>query len=130
MLDLTIILGVVMFTVTVLFLVALILFARSMLVSSGDITIEINADPDKSVTVPAGGKLLTTLASKGIFLASACGGGGTCAQCRCQVLEGGGSILSTEEGHFTRGEIREKFRLSCHSTFRRLRPNLKSSQTA
>jgi Na+-transporting NADH:ubiquinone oxidoreductase subunit F len=113
MLDLTIILGVVMFTVTVLFLVALILFARSMLVSSGDITIEINADPDKSITVPAGGKLLTTLASKGIFLASACGGGGTCAQCRCQVLAGGGSILSTEEGHFTRGEIREQFRLSC-----------------
>ncbi|MDH3641582.1 MAG: NADH:ubiquinone reductase (Na(+)-transporting) subunit F [Gammaproteobacteria bacterium] len=113
MLDTTIILGVVMFTVTVLFLVMVILFARSRLVSTGDITIEINEDPDKSIIVQAGGKLLTTLASKGIFLASACGGGGTCAQCRCQVLDGGGSILSTEEGHFTRGEIRDNYRLSC-----------------
>ena len=113
MLDTTIILGVAMFTATVLFLVMLILFARSRLVSTGDITIEINADPEKSIVVAAGGKLLTTLASKGIFLASACGGGGTCAQCRCQILDGGGSILSTEEGHFTRGEIRDNFRESC-----------------
>ena len=113
MLDTTILLGVVMFTVTVLFLVAVILFARSRLVASGDVTIEINEDPDKSITVPAGGKLLQTLASKGIFLASACGGGGTCAQCRCRVVDGGGSILSTEEGHFTRGEISDNWRLSC-----------------
>ncbi len=111
--DTTVVLGVVMFTATVLALVAFILFARSRLVSSGDVTIMINDDPDKSIQVPAGGKLLGTLASKGIFLASACGGGGTCAQCRCRVLEGGGSILSTEEGHFTRGEIREDWRLSC-----------------
>jgi Na+-transporting NADH:ubiquinone oxidoreductase subunit F len=113
MLDVTIMLGVVMFTVTVLFLVVVILFARARLVSTGNITIEINDDPAKSVVVPAGGKLLSTLASKGIFLASACGGGGTCAQCRCQVLDGGGSILSTEEGHFTRGQIRDNYRLSC-----------------
>ncbi len=113
MLDTTILLGVVMFTVTVLFLVMVILFARSRLVASGDVTIEINDDPEKSITVPAGGKLLQTLASKGIFLASACGGGGTCAQCRCRVTDGGGSILSTEEGHFTRGEIGDNWRLSC-----------------
>ena len=113
MLDTTIVLGVVMFTVTVLSLVAVILFARSRLVSTGDVVISINDDPDKAIHVPAGGKLLGTLAAKGIFLASACGGGGTCAQCRCRVLEGGGSILSTEEGHFTRGEIREDWRLSC-----------------
>jgi Na+-transporting NADH:ubiquinone oxidoreductase subunit F len=113
MLDTTVLLGVVMFTVTVLFLVAVILFARSRLVSSGDVTILINDDPSKAIQVPAGGKLLSTLASKGIFLASACGGGGTCAQCRCRVMEGGGSILSTEEGHFSRGEIRENWRLSC-----------------
>jgi Na+-transporting NADH:ubiquinone oxidoreductase subunit F len=113
MLDTTVLLGVVMFTVTVLFLVAVILFARSRLVSSGDVTILINDDPSKAIQVPAGGKLLNTLANKGIFLASACGGGGTCAQCRCRVLEGGGSILSTEEGHFSRGEIREHWRLSC-----------------
>lgn len=113
MLDTTVMLGVVMFTVTVLMLVAVILFARSRLVSTGDVVIEINDDPDKAITVPAGGKLLSTLASEGIFLASACGGGGTCAQCRCRVVDGGGSILSTEEGHFTRGEIRDDWRLSC-----------------
>ena len=111
--DTTILLGVVMFTATVLSLVGVILFARSRLVASGNVTISINDDPDKSVQVPAGGKLLGTLAAEGIFLASACGGGGTCAQCRCRVMEGGGSILSTEEGHFTRGEIREDWRLSC-----------------
>jgi Na+-transporting NADH:ubiquinone oxidoreductase subunit F len=94
-------------------LVALILFARSRLVSAGDVRILINDDPSKAVTVPAGGKLLQTLASKGIFLASACGGGGSCAQCRCRVLDGGGSILSTEEAHFTRGEVRDHWRLSC-----------------
>ena len=113
MLDTTILLGVVMFTVTVLFLVMVILFARARLVAAGDVTIQINDDPDKVITVPAGDKLLGTLASKGIFLSSACGGGGTCGQCRCQVVDGGGSILSTEEGHFTRGEIRDQWRLSC-----------------
>jgi len=113
MLDTAIILGVVMFTGTVLFLVGVILFARSRLVSTGDVTISINGDSSKAIQVPAGDKLLGTLASKGIFLASACGGGGTCAQCRCRITEGGGSILSTEEGHFTRGEIRDYWRLSC-----------------
>ena len=103
-------------------LVAVILAARSRLVSSGDVLIEINDDPEHSVTVPAGGKLLTTLADQGIFLASACGGGGTCSQCRCQILEGGGSILATETGHFNRGEIRERWRLSCQVT---VKQNLK-----
>jgi Na+-transporting NADH:ubiquinone oxidoreductase subunit F len=109
----TIVAGVTMFTSVVMVMVALILVARSRLVSSGDVRILINDDPDKAVVVPAGGKLLTTLASKGVFLASACGGGGTCSQCRCRVLDGGGTILSTEEGHFTRGEIRDHWRLSC-----------------
>jgi Na+-transporting NADH:ubiquinone oxidoreductase subunit F len=111
--DSTVVLGVVMFTVTVLSLVVVILIARARLVSSGDVAIYINEDPDKTIHVPAGGKLLGTLASKGIFLASACGGGGTCSQCRCRVMDGGGSILSTEEPHFTRGEIRDNWRLSC-----------------
>jgi len=108
-----IILGVVMFTAVVLALVAVILAARAKMVSSGNVTIEINDDPEKTITVPAGGKLLQTLADKGIFLASACGGGGTCAQCRCQVLEGGGSMLPTEESHFTLREGKEGWRLSC-----------------
>jgi len=108
-----IVLGVVMFTAVVLALVAVILAARSKLVSSGDVTIHINHDPAKSITVPAGGKLLQTLADKGIFIPSACGGGGTCAQCKCQVLEGGGSMLPTEESHFTMREGNEGWRLSC-----------------
>lgn len=108
-----IVLGVVMFTTVVLALVAVILAARSKLVSSGDVTISINNDPAKSITVPAGGKLLQTLAEKGIFIPSACGGGGTCAQCKCQVLDGGGSMLPTEESHFTMREGKEGWRLSC-----------------
>ncbi|WP_027857000.1 NADH:ubiquinone reductase (Na(+)-transporting) subunit F [Marinobacterium jannaschii] len=108
-----IILGVVMFTVVVLALVAVILAARSKLVSSGDVHININDDPEKSVTVPAGGKLLQTLAGAGIFVPSACGGGGTCAQCKCQVLDGGGSMLPTEESHFTMREAKDGWRLSC-----------------
>ena len=113
MIDTTVLLGVGMFTATVLSLVLVILFARSRLVSSGNVTIQINDDPAKAIEVPAGGKLLPTLASQGIFLASACGGGGTCAQCRCRITDGGGSILATEEGHFTRGEINNDWRLSC-----------------
>jgi Na+-transporting NADH:ubiquinone oxidoreductase subunit F len=105
--------GVAMFTVIVMSLVFIILSARSKLVSSGDVTIEINGDPERSITVPAGDKLLGTLANAGIFLSSACGGGGTCAQCRCQVTEGGGSILPTEEPHFNTGQRREHWRLAC-----------------
>ncbi|MEJ2042549.1 MAG: NADH:ubiquinone reductase (Na(+)-transporting) subunit F [Reinekea sp.] len=108
-----IILGVVLFTVIVLVLVAVILSARAKLVNSGNVTIEINDDPEKSMSVAAGGKLLQTLANKGVFLSSACGGGGTCAQCKCKVHEGGGSALPTEEPHFTKGELGEGWRLSC-----------------
>ena len=105
--------GVAMFTTVIMSLVLVILYARTHLVSSGDVRIEINGDPERTITVPAGGKLLQTLAEKGIFLSSACGGGGTCAQCRCHVKEGGGAILPVEEGHFTRGEIRDHVRLAC-----------------
>ena len=108
-----IILGVVMFTAIVLALVAVILAARSRLVATGNVHIDINDDAEKGIDAPAGGKLLGTLADQGIFLSSACGGGGTCAQCRCQVLDGGGDILPTEEGHFTKGQIRDGWRLSC-----------------
>lgn len=105
--------GVAMFTVMIMALVFVILYARSHLVSSGDVKIEINGDPQRTLTVPAGGKLLQTLANEGIFLSSACGGGGTCAQCRCHVIEGGGAILPVEEQHFTRGEVRDHARLAC-----------------
>jgi len=109
--NIEIILGVVMFTVVVLALVGIILAARSKLVNSGDVTIEINGE--KTLTVAAGGKLLQTLAGANLFLPSACGGGGTCAQCKCKVLEGGGSMLPTEQSHFTKREEKEGWRLSC-----------------
>ncbi len=105
--------GVVMFTGTVLVLVAMILAARSKLVSSGDVVIDVNDDPEKQIKTPAGSKLLGTLADQGIFLSSACGGGGTCGQCLCKVLEGGGEALPTEREKLSRGEIREGYRLSC-----------------
>ena len=108
-----VILGVVMFTAIVLSLVAVILFARSRLVSSGDVEIEINGE--KTIKVPAGGKLLQTLSENDLFLPSACGGGGSCAQCKCVVNEGGGSILPTEESHFTPREAKEGWRLSCQT---------------
>ena len=109
--DMTIVFGVGMFTVIVLILVFIILMARSALVSSGEVSIEINGE--KTITVPAGGKLLQTLSEADLFLPSACGGGGTCAQCKCIITEGGGSMLPTEESHFTKRDAQEGWRLSC-----------------
>ncbi|WP_101759601.1 NADH:ubiquinone reductase (Na(+)-transporting) subunit F [Oceanicoccus sp. KOV_DT_Chl] len=108
-----IVLGVGMFTVIVLSLVAVILVARARMVSSGNVNIEINGQ--KTISVPAGDKLLNTLAAQGVYLASACGGGGSCAQCKCVISEGGGSMLPTEEAHFTPRDAREGWRLSCQA---------------
>lgn len=108
-----IILGIAMFTVIVLVLAVLILFAKSKLVNSGDITIGINEDPSKAIKLPAGGKLLGALASEGIFVSSACGGGGSCGQCKVKVLHGGGDILPTELSHISKKEAKEGWRLSC-----------------
>ncbi|MFC0022263.1 2Fe-2S iron-sulfur cluster-binding protein [Neisseria gonorrhoeae] len=108
-----IILGIVMFTVIVLALALMILFAKSKLVSEGDITIKVN--DEKELTMPAGGKLLGALASQGIFVPSACGGGGSCGQCRVVVKSGGGDILPTELSHISKREAREGCRLSCKS---------------
>jgi len=108
-----IVLGVSMFTAIVLALVLVILFAKSKLVSSGDVTISINGDPNKAVVAAAGGKLLGLLADQGIFVPSACGGGGTCGQCKVHVHAGGGDILPTEQGHINKREAKEGCRLSC-----------------
>lgn len=108
-----IILGVVMFTLIVLVLTALILFAKSKLVNTGDISVEVNGDPDKSFDAPAGDKLLNVLSNEGIFISSACGGGGSCGQCRVKVLEGGGDILPTELSHINKREAKEGCRLAC-----------------
>ena len=108
-----IILGVGMFTAIVVALVLVILFAKSKLVAEGDIKISINGDPEKSVVTAAGGKLLGALADQGIFIPSACGGGGTCGQCRVEVHSGGGDILPTEEGHINKREAKAGCRLAC-----------------
>ncbi len=108
-----IILGVVMFTLIVLALVLVILFAKSKLVPTGDITISINGDPEKAIVTQPGGKLLGALANAGVFVSSACGGGGSCGQCRVRIKSGGGEILPTELGHISKGEAREGERLSC-----------------
>lgn len=108
-----IVLGVAMFTLIVLVLVVLILFAKSKLVSSGDVKIEINDDPDKMVIAHPGTKLLGALANSGIFVSSACGGGGSCGQCRVVIKEGGGDILPTELDHISKREARQGCRLSC-----------------
>ncbi len=108
-----IILGVVMFTLIVLVLSGLILAARSKLVNAGDVVIEINNEADKQIRTPAGDKLLNTLSSNGIFVSSACGGGGSCGQCRVTIKEGGGDILPTELSHITKREAKAGCRLAC-----------------
>jgi len=108
-----IILGVTMFTAIVMALVLVILFAKSKLISDGDVTIAINDDPAKGVITKPGDKLLGTLAAKGIFIPSACGGGGTCGQCKVHVKSGGGELLPTEEGHITKKQARMGERLAC-----------------
>lgn len=94
-----------------LLLVIILLVAKKYLVKSGDVTININ-DSD-SVSVPAGKSLLSTLADRNIFLSSACGGKGSCGQCRVRVTEGGGQILPTEAVHFSRKEMKDDWRLAC-----------------
>ena len=105
--------GVGMFTGVVLALVTIILVARSRLVPSGNVRILINDDESKALSVPAGGKLLNVLADNKVFVSSACGGGGTCAQCKVNIYEGGGDILQTETSHITKREASEGVRLSC-----------------
>ncbi|KQB09627.1 NADH:ubiquinone reductase (Na(+)-transporting) subunit F [Vibrio metoecus] len=109
----TIIFGVVMFTLIILALVLVILFAKSKLVPTGDITISINGDPEKAIVTQPGGKLLGALAGAGVFVSSACGGGGSCGQCRVKIKSGGGDILPTELDHISKGEAREGERLAC-----------------
>jgi Na+-transporting NADH:ubiquinone oxidoreductase subunit F len=109
----TIIFGVIGFTVIILALVLVLMFARDRLVPSGDVQIVINDDPDHTLTAQSGGTLLNTLSASKLFIPSACGGKGSCGVCKVNVVEGGGAMLPTETGHITRGEAREGCRLAC-----------------
>ena len=100
----TLILAIAACLILILLLVALLLFIKAKLTPSGTVSIDIN-NGKKVIDVPQGGNLLNTLANERIFLPSACGGKGSCGQCKCRVLEGGGSILPTETVHFTRKQI-------------------------
>lgn len=100
------------FTGVILILVLILNFAESKLLPQGDVSIKIN-DNNKIITTRPGATLLSTLANENIFLPSACGGGGTCAMCRCQVLDGGGEILPTETGHINRKDAKDHWRLAC-----------------
>lgn len=106
-------LGVGMFIAIVLALVFIIMFAKSKLVPEGDVQILINGDPAKSITTSPGGKLLGALADSGIFVSSACGGGGSCGQCHVHIKSGGGEILPTELDHISKRDAKEGLRLSC-----------------
>ncbi|MBP5505640.1 MAG: NADH:ubiquinone reductase (Na(+)-transporting) subunit F [Bacteroidales bacterium] len=108
----TLIVSVVACLALILLLVALLLFVKAKLTPSGTVKIDIN-DGKRVVDVPQGGSLLATLADQKIFLPSACGGKGSCGQCKCRVLEGGGSILPTETVHFSRKQINDHWRLGC-----------------
>ena len=109
----TSILSVIVFSGIILFLVFLLSIAERNLLPQGNAKILINDNEEKSPSVKPGGSLLSSLSNENIFIPSACGGGGTCSQCKCQVLEGGGEILPTEVSHFTRSEIKDNYRLAC-----------------
>lgn len=108
-----IITSVVAFSVVILLLVLILLYAQSKLVQSGDVKIIVNGDEANPIVTAAGSTLLNTLSGQKVFLPSACGGGGTCAMCKCTVTEGGGDVLPTEVGHLSRAEQKEGVRLTC-----------------
>ncbi len=109
--GLVIVISIVVFFAVILTLVSVLLFAKSKLTPSGEVNLTIN--DEKEIKVSPGSTILSTLSENEIYLPSACGGGGTCAMCKCQVLEGGGTILPTEKDFFTRREQQEKWRLGC-----------------
>lgn len=101
----------IIFTLVIVLLVVVLQFAAKKLVQQGDVQILINGE--KTISVPAGGSLLSALSNEKLFLPSACGGGGTCAMCKCQIMEGGGDILPTETGHINRRMQKDHWRLAC-----------------
>jgi Na+-transporting NADH:ubiquinone oxidoreductase subunit F len=108
-----IITSIIVFTTITTFLVILLNIAEKKLLPQGNVSILINDEPDNAISVGTGGTLLGALSGQKVFLPSACGGGGTCAMCKCQIFEGGGDILPTETSHVSRSEAKENWRLAC-----------------
>ena len=111
----TLLYSIIVFLLIIMLLVIMLLFARDKLSPKGDVNLQIN---DRELVVSPGSNLLSTLSGNGIFLPSACGGGGTCGMCKCQIMEGGGSILPTETGFFTRKEQQNHWSLGCQVKIR------------
>ena len=107
------IISVLVFASITMCLVLLLNLAEKKLLPQGNVSILINDEPDKAINVGTGGTLLGALSGQKVFLPSACGGGGTCAMCKCQIFEGGGDILPTETSHISRPEAKENWRLAC-----------------
>ncbi|MBT3634907.1 MAG: NADH:ubiquinone reductase (Na(+)-transporting) subunit F [Candidatus Marinimicrobia bacterium] len=113
-----VIISIIVFVVVILILVTVLNIAEKRLLPQGDVRILINGDEDKSPKVKPGGTLLSSMTNNKIFLPSACGGGGTCGLCTCQVFSGGGNILPTELSHISRTEAKENWRLACQVKIR------------
>jgi Na+-transporting NADH:ubiquinone oxidoreductase subunit F len=107
--------SIVVFLIVIIFLVIMLLYARAKLTQQGEVKLKIN---DREIVVQPGSSVLSTLSSQSIYLPSACGGGGTCGLCKCQIVEGGGAILPTETGFFTRKEQQNQWRLGCQAKVR------------
>ena len=113
-----ILLGVIVFSSVILLLVIILNVLGDILLPQGEVTLLINDDVDKSINVQTGGTVLSALAGQSVYLPSACGGQGTCAQCKCQVIEGGGDILPTEEAYISRSDQKDNWRLGCQVKIR------------
>jgi Na+-transporting NADH:ubiquinone oxidoreductase subunit F len=110
--------GVLVFTAVIILLVLLLNFVGNLLLPQGEVSLVINDDASKSLKVQTGGTVLSALASQNVYLPSACGGQGTCAQCKCQVVEGGGDILPTEQAYISRKDQKDHWRLGCQVKIR------------
>jgi len=112
MLVVSIVVSIIVFSIVILLLSAGLITARKKLLPQGDVSISVNGG-EKVLTVQPGASLLSALATQSVFLPSACGGGGTCAMCKCQVVSGGGDILPTELNHISRKDAKDNWRLAC-----------------
>ena len=113
-----ILIGLAVFSSVILLLVIVLNVVGNVLLHQGEVTIIINDDPDKSINVDTGGTVLAALGDQNVYLPSACGGQGTCAQCKCQVIEGGGDILPTETAYINRQDQKNNWRLGCQVKIR------------